>query len=123
MKVFVEDPEIFLQDLGVTLTSAMDESKQAVLEASHRARVNHEVFFFATTGERETFEKQPERYCGIVTDPVSRERFRPNKVSPRLEHKGRPFFFISESTMAEFQAEPDSFFVPKLRMLKKTETG
>jgi YHS domain-containing protein len=101
----------------------MDESKEAILDASHRAYVNHEVFFFATSDEREKFVKQPERYCGIVTDPVNRERFRPNKVSPRLEHKGRPFFFISESTMAEFQADPDSFFVPNLRMMSKTGSG
>jgi YHS domain-containing protein len=120
VSVFVQDPESFLEELGVELDCAIVEGAQAILDVEHRAWVNHEVFFFSTGSQKEKFLQHPERFCGIVTDPVTREKFEPNKVSPRLDHDGRPYFFLSEGSLSRFEAAPDSFAIPKGRMVKMT---
>ena len=45
----------------------------------------------------------------MVTDPVSRRRFRPNARSPRMDYGGRPKFFQSRRDFEVFSAVPDSF--------------
>jgi YHS domain-containing protein len=90
---------------------------------SHRSLVNHEAFFFAGPGAKRTFDEHPERYCRLLTDPVSGERFQPREDSLRTEHGGRPFFFVTEATRKAFSADPDSFSVPHLRMMPKPGAG
>jgi len=84
-----------------------------VLDSTTRVFVNHEIYFFSNRGALDRFRKQPLRYCGIVTDPVSRARFRPTARSPHRDYHGRPYFFTSDSTRLTFQAAPDSFAVRK----------
>jgi YHS domain-containing protein len=122
VKVFVQDPGGFLDQLGEELDCAMVEGAHAFLDTDHRIWVNHEVFFFSTASEKDRFMKHPERYCGIVTDPVTRERFEPDKASPRLDRDGRPYFFLSEGSLARFEAAPDSFALPKGHMVKMTSS-
>ncbi len=71
--------------------------------------VNHELFVFADASTRERFRKDPLRYCGILTDPVSKVRFRPTARAPRTEYDGRLYFFTEPGTLARFTAHPDSF--------------
>lgn len=118
--VFVQDPGGFLDNLDVELTCAMVEGADAVVNKNHGTWVNHELFFFSSASEKDEFLKQPERFCGILTDPVTRERFEPNELSPRLDHEGRPYFFLSEGSLSRFAATPDSFAVPSGRMVKMT---
>jgi YHS domain-containing protein len=77
------------------------------------ARVNYEIYFLKNRKALERFRKNPLRSSGPLTDPVTRTRFLPKKKSPRMDYKGRPYFFSSDSTLALFQATPDSFAVRK----------
>jgi YHS domain-containing protein len=90
-----------------------------VLDAAHRSRINFENYYFADLKDKPRFDAHPEKYADLLTDPVSRARFRPHANSPRLEHGGNPWFFESDSTRALFAAEPDSFPITKARMIPR----
>lgn len=117
----MQDPEIYFNQLGVILPCAMVEGENAVLDPAHRSFVNHEIFFFSTPEQKEIFDTAPQDYCGLITDPVSRSRFNPTKANPRQDYMERPYFFESDETLALFAATPDSFVVPMLRMVPKSE--
>ena len=100
---------MYLQQAGLELPCAVEPQQHALLDAKLRAFVNHEVYFFSNQRARRRFLKDPPRYCGLLTDPVSRRRFKPAPGSPHLEYQERWFYFSSDSTRTAFQAAPDSF--------------
>ena len=112
----MQDPEIFLQAMGASLECAVDPASQAVLDPEHRARVNHETYFFSTPRARARFLADPLSWCGTLTDPVSGERFVPRAESPRLDHGGRPYFFASAGTRQIFERDPAAYADPKREM-------
>ena len=122
MAVFVEDPERYLNELGVQVPDFFDSTRTAVLEYGTRSRVNYETFFFADPTEKARFDADPTRYVGLLVDPVNKIRFQPRAQSPRFDYNNRPFFFSSDSTRASFAATPDSFAVAKGRMMPRTTT-
>jgi YHS domain-containing protein len=113
----VEDPERYLNELGVTVPSLFDSSRTAVLDADHRVRVNHDTFFFADDGEKARFLADPGRSAPFLADPVSGAVFHPGPRTPRRESGGRLYLFAGDSTLALFDAAPDSFAIPRLRMM------
>jgi len=116
MKVFVQDPESYLTALGVDLAGVMTPGAAAILEEDFRTRVNWEVYFFASEAARTRFNDNMVEHCGMITDPVTRERFRPSQSAPRIEHRGVVYFFSSDSTAAVFASMPDSLAHPIHRM-------
>jgi YHS domain-containing protein len=110
--VFVQDPGKYLKELGARLECPVAPGRPAVLDAAHAARVNHETYYFSSPAARDRFRRDPLRYCGQVTDPVSGERFRPTVASPRAVHLGRPYYFRSAENRARFQREPRRFAEP-----------
>ena len=95
-----------------------NKESAALVEKEKRAQVNYEFFYFADEAGKEQFESDPLRWCGTVTDPISRERFRPTEKSAVAEHNGIPFFFSSEDTKTAFAAHPDSFSVMHQKMFE-----
>ncbi len=89
----------------------MRPGRSAAIDSSLRVLVGHDLFYFADAASRARFEKEPLRWCRRLTDPVTLRRFRPTNRSPRLDYRGRPYWFASESTFAAFKATPDSFAV------------
>jgi YHS domain-containing protein len=122
MAVFVEDPERYLNELGVSVPDFFDSTRAAVLDFGTRSRVNYETFFFAERAEKTKFDADPPRYVGFLVDPVNKVRFHPSAKSPRFDYNNRPFFFSSDSTHAQFAATPDSFAVARGRMMPKSMT-
>lgn len=112
----MQDPDPYLEELEIAVRCAVNPRMPARMNAAHRARVNHEIYYFATNRELQKFTKKPLQYCGVVTDPVSMQRFEPNSLSPSRVHEGIPFYFLSEENRDQFLASPDSFVVPQLRM-------
>lgn len=100
---------MFLKARGIAIPCLIHPDRPAILEASHRAMVNHEIFFFSDERSLSRFHKDLLRYCGVLTDPVSRVRFKPSAKSLRWEYRERPYYFASDSTLSVFQAIPDSF--------------
>jgi YHS domain-containing protein len=105
----VKDPDHYLTFREVDLPCAVYPTRKAQLIPALRARVNHEIFYFSGAEARSKFMKDPARYCGYVTDPISTRRFRPTAKSPRFEFDGHPYFFQSDSTMKKFKDEPQLF--------------
>jgi YHS domain-containing protein len=107
--VFSEDPDRYLTMREVEVPCAVYPSRKAVLTPATRAQINHEVFFFSDAEAREKFMKDPLRYCGLLTDPVNRARFRPDADSPRFEFGERPYYFSTDSTLKAFQGSPENY--------------
>ena len=105
----MKDPEMYLKERNIALQCPVDPQKPAVLDAAHRAFVNHEVYFFSGRIARWRFQWNPLRWCGIVTDPVNHVRFQPTSQSPHVKFHGRPYYFTADSTLVAFEATPDSF--------------
>ncbi len=117
----MKDPARYLTELGASVASATGDQLTAVLDTDHRGYVNWEVFFFADLEEKVMFERDPVRFCGIVTDPVSKKRFRPAIDSPRFDYAGRPYFFQSKATLKRFRSMPDGLANPAHKMIEKKE--
>jgi len=104
--VLVQDPETHLREVGIKPPSIFHGGGKPVIDSSLRQRVNYEIYYFANRAEMERFRKDPLRYCGIVTDPVDMQRFRPARNSPRAEYGGRLYFFSADSTRTRFLGDP-----------------
>jgi YHS domain-containing protein len=114
----VQDPQIQLNDLGIALKDAIDGTRDAILDAEHRSFVNWETFFFADLESKRRFDEDPARFCGVLTDPVSRQRFVPGDRPPRSQHDGRVYFFYSEAAKATFDAAPSMYATANFDMIK-----
>ena len=112
----MQDPEIYLGNLNISLPCAVREGESAIVDADHRRYVNWEIFFFSSTEAANEFTSNPLPHCGLLTDPVTKAGFRPFSGSPRWEYNGRPYYFSSDSTMAVFRTMPDSLAVPRPKM-------
>jgi len=105
----VKDPDHYLTFREVPLSCPVFPKRKAQIIPAMRVQLNHEVFYFSGAQARSTFLKEPTRYCGLLTDPVSAERFQPTPKSPRLEWEGRTYFFQADSTRATFRKEPEKY--------------
>lgn len=108
----MQDPQIQLQELGITVQDAIDAKRSAVLDPAHRSFVNFETFFFADEADKRRFDADPTASCGILTDPVSKTRFRPAGDSPRGSYAGRLYVFLDEAGKATFEKDPDAYARP-----------
>ena len=108
--VFAQDPERYLRELKVTLRCPVNPARRAIIDSSLRLKINQDIFFFSSRTAMKRFEKDPLRFCGKLTDPVTRGRFRPTSASPHVTFRGRMYFFAADSTLARFQSEPEKFY-------------
>ena len=108
-EMFMIQPEKFLKQHKVDIRCVVNQGRNANPDASRRAFVNREIYFFSTRDAMALFKRNTLKYCGWLTDPVSGVRFRPTASSPRMVHEGIPFYFSTHSTRMQFEAMPDSF--------------
>jgi YHS domain-containing protein len=108
--VFSQDPERYLREMKVALRCPVNPARRAIFDSSLRMKINQDIFFFSSRTAMKRFEKDPLRFCGKLTDPVTRDRFRPTSASPHVTFRGRMYFFAADSTLARFQAEPEKFY-------------
>jgi YHS domain-containing protein len=104
----VKGPEPYLNAFEARFTCPVTKN-EAKPDSALRVMLNHEIFYLADAKARDRFRNQPLRWCGTLTDPVSRARFQPTSRSPRMVWQGRSFYFASDSTRGLFAAMPDSF--------------
>ena len=112
----MQDPEPYLENQKITVPCLLEPQRPAVMDAAHRSVVNFELFYFSDEKTKSRFDEDPLRYCGSITDPVTQERFVPGESSPRIERDGRTYVFLSDESLKQFEALPDSFSVPHFRM-------
>src|SRR5262245_42955070 len=108
--VFSKDPERYLRTMKVTLRDPVHPSRNAVFDSSVRTMLNQDIYFFSSVGALKQFKKEPFRYCGLLTDPVSRARFKPSKSSPHVAFRGRDYYFAADSTLTRFQSDPKRYY-------------
>jgi YHS domain-containing protein len=108
----VQDPQIQLRELGLSVADLLDPKTPASLDPAHRSFVNYETFFFADEADKRRFDADPSGSCGILTDPVTKERFRPGSDSPRATFDGRAYYFLSEANKAAFEKNPEAIARP-----------
>jgi YHS domain-containing protein len=114
----VKDPETYLNELGITLACAVNPERQAVLDEDHRIFVNWETYFVSSATARAEFFANPAAYAGLVTDPVTRERFRPDSGARAVTYADRLFLFAHESSRKTFQEDPKRYATPMLGMVE-----
>lgn len=119
----MQNPEIFLTQLGLNIACAMDPLKPAAIDAAHRVSVGYETFFFADSAAMQKFLLDPTSHCGVLTDPVSFRRFRPDRQSPVSYLDDRMYVFASDSTSQLFEMMPEMYRYPNLKMLPKDSTA
>ena len=98
-----------MNEQKVRLACPVNPWRPGTIDEAHRAWVNHELFYLSDLNARKRFVSDPLRYCGLVTDPVTRQRFQPSSRSPRFDYQGRPYFFQDRLGLRTFVAIPDSF--------------
>jgi YHS domain-containing protein len=113
----VQDPQIYINELGVELNCCVEPERLAIINSSHQVFIGFESFFFANSENMEQFLEEPYRYCGKLTDPVSKERFTPSDNSPTATYNGRQYVFASASTHSMFEAMPEMHYLPNYKML------
>ena len=118
----MQDPEIFLNELGTELNCCVDNSRPAVIDAAYRVSLGYETYFFADSTNLNAFLEKPYRYCGRLTDPITKKRFAPTVDSPTAEYHGHTYVFASASTHSMFESMPDMYYLPNYTMLPKDST-
>ena len=105
----MQDPERYLRELHIEPPCTVYPKRKAIVDSSLRIKMNHEIFYFSSKAARDLFVKDPLRYCGLLTDPVSKQRFRPTAKSPHTDYRGRSYYFMADSSMTRFLGAPQKF--------------
>ena len=103
--------DFLLEHMSRTLFDPVDPKEIGSLDPKLHARVNGEIYRFATVASRGRFVKDPVRWCGILRDPVSSVRFYPDRFSPRFNTEESPYFFESDSTFGAFKKNPEKYAI------------
>ena len=114
--VFVQDVPEYARRAALAFRDYLDDREAAVIDEQHCVRVNYEAYFFGDLWNRDRFASDPWRYCGFLTDPVSRDRFRPDASSPRMRHEGVTYYFEDEANRTEFEGDPEAYRLPGWKM-------
>lgn len=112
----MQDVPGFARQNGLDFRDYLDERFEAVLDAEHCVRINYEAFLFGDAWSRERFLADPTDFCGLLTDPVTKRRFRPARGAESLRHEDVAYYFESEASRALFEAEPTRYRLPGWKM-------
>ena len=119
----MQDPELYIQQLGLSVPCAVSPDRDAILDSAHRTLIGYETYFFADLQAKSQFDQSPEKFSGPLTDPVSLRHFNPKSESPRLIHNERLYIFATDSTQEVFAMTPEMYEYPQLKMLPKDSTS
>jgi len=106
---------------GLPLRCYFEPEASVAPEGAHFTRLNYEGYFFCKPEEEERFLSDPIAYCGLLTDPVSKLRFRPSAASQRAVHEGIVFYFAGPETAQLFAQAPEDFFLPGYEMEEEAQ--
>ncbi len=98
----------------------VDPTRIARIDGASAILMNWEVFFFCDEEARGRFVRDPLRWCGALTDPVTLQRFVPEDASPRLRHTERVYYFASVDSREAFASDPARYATVPHFMLGET---
>ena len=99
------------------------DMEPAVLDADHTVRIGYEAYVFCSAEHRARFEDNLVTHCGLVTDPVTKERFRPGDDSPLAFHDDTVFLFQNIDSAETFLEAPETYVKPGWKMKKMPKTS
>lgn len=108
----MQDVPVFVKRKGLEYRDYLDSREAAIIDEEHCVRINYEAYFFGDLWNRERFIADPVAFCGMLTDPITRERFRPSPDSPRTSHEGVVYYFESDDSRVTFRQAPDIYRLP-----------
>jgi YHS domain-containing protein len=79
------------------------------------------VYFLSSEEAVGAFDFDPLRYCGLVTDPVSKVRFRPGEDSPKTVYQERVYYFETAANLEQFNQMPEGMANPAHTMVPKED--
>lgn len=94
----------------------------ALVDDSHRISIGYETFFVSSDDAKRRFMQDVPKYCGVLTDPVTKTRFYPDDESPHRFHRDREYYFQSDSTEQVFAMMPMEYEDPAYKMLPKSDS-
>jgi len=97
-------------------------TRPAVLDAEHRTTIGYESFFFSDSTSKARFDSDITSYCGVLTDPVTKQRFRPDHINPKMVYNQQVYFFATQANLQKFEGMPDMYALPHFEMLPKDST-
>ena len=114
--VFVQDMPDFLAKKELEIPCLFEPHRNSLLTREFFTRINYEGYLFCRAEERARFVADPIPYCGLLTDPVSKRRFRPGLNSPSAVHEDVHYFFEGEVTARLFAKAPGDYRLPGYKM-------
>lgn len=105
----MQDPEPYLRNQKIEVPCIVYPKKMARIDSSNRRQIGHDLFYFSTAQAISQFDRDPLKYVKFLSDPVSDDRFKPTRSSPKEEYKNRVYYFESGSTQATFDADREKF--------------
>ena len=114
---------VYITRKGLELACHFEPDQPAVLSAELFMRINYEGYFFCNASELQRFGADPISFCGMLTDPVSKLRFRPSSESPRAHHEGVLYYFEGGLTAGLFAKAPDDYMLPGYKMMDDDEAS
>jgi YHS domain-containing protein len=103
--------EFMLEHMSRSLWDPVDPRGLGSLDSRLHARVNGEIYRFSRQETLARFRRDPVRWCGILRDPVTGQRFIPDRSSPRHDHHDVPYYFMDDSTWSAFRAAPERYAI------------
>ena len=105
----MQDPEPYLRSQKIEVPCVVYPKKMARIDSSIRRRIGHDLFYFSTAQAMSQFDRDPLKYVKFLSDPVSRDRFKPTRSSPKEEYKDRMYYFENAGTQATFDGDREKF--------------
>jgi YHS domain-containing protein len=106
---FVITPWRYLNEEKLSVNCPVNKYKPAVIDKEHLSWVNWELYFFSDLDAKARFDKDPLRYCGKLTDPVTGKRFQPRFWSPKIEERDRMYYFSSNDSKKKYLENPRAY--------------
>ena len=107
--VFSLDPEPYLRAQHIEVPCAVFPQRKARIDSSMRRRIGHDLFYFSNALAMREFNRDPLRFVKVLSDPVTNDRFRVTRTSPKSEYKNRTYYFASAGEKGVFDANPEKY--------------
>lgn len=84
-------------------------NRKARIDSSLRRKIGHDLFYFSNATAMRLFDRDPLRYVKALSDPVTNDRFRVTRSSPREEYKSRVYYFASSGEKGVFGGDREKY--------------
>ena len=110
LKAFAKEPEKFIDAKSVG-NCPMMKKKTAKVEKNRRLVINNDLWYVCCNDCMRDVPKAPANIVGNLTDPVTKNSFKPTGDSPRSDSGGQIYLFEDKDGKAKFDKEPAKYVI------------